>query len=116
MDRISLDYFQKVDIRIGTVVSAKIPEWSHDVIKLTVDLGTEIGKRIIFAGIMEWYKPKDIKGKQFPFVVNIEPKKIGPEGDYSNGMMLAVDVSEGENKRCILFALSEKVPAGTKVK
>ncbi len=116
MDTISFEDFQKLDIRIGTIKKAEIPEWSHAVMKLTVDLGKEIGKRTVFAGIMKWYKPKDLKGKQFPFIVNIEPKKIGPEGDFSEAMMLAVDVGEGEEERCILFGLKDKVPNGTKVR
>lgn len=105
-----------MDLRIGTVISAEVPGWSHAVIKLTVDFGKEIGKRAIFAGIMKWYSPSDLEGKQFPFIINIEPKKIGPEGDTSEGMLLAVDLVEDGEERCILFSLSEKVPAGTKIR
>ena len=105
---------------MGTVVKAEVPEWSHWVIKLTVDLGEEIGTKTIFAGMMKFYNPKDFEDKQFPFVINIEPKKIGPEGDYSEGMMLAADVVEDKEKpeegRPVLFALSEKVPNGSKVR
>jgi len=111
MDAISFSDFEKVDIRIGTVVEADIPSWSHWVMKLTVDLGEEIGKRTIFAGLIKNYTVKDIKGKQFPFVVNIEPKKIGSEGDFSQGMMLA-----GGDERPYIFQLQEKVPNGTKVR
>ncbi|MCL4382746.1 methionine--tRNA ligase subunit beta [Patescibacteria group bacterium] len=119
---VSIDDFQKLDIRIGTVVKAEVPEWSHWVIKLTVDFGggDEIGERTIFAGMMKFFKPEDFEGKQFPFVINIEPKKIGPEGDFSEGMMLAADVVEDNEKpkdgRPVLFNLSEKVPNGTKVR
>lgn len=80
MDNISFDQFSQVDIRIGTVIKAEVPEWSHWVMKLTVDLGKEIGKRTIFAGIMKFFKSKDLEGKQFVFVVNLEPKKMGPGG------------------------------------
>ncbi len=111
MDQISFGDFEKIDIRIGTVVKAEVPEWSHWVMKLTVDLGEEIGERIIFVGIMKDYKPEEVKGKQFPFVVNIAPKKIGPEGDFSNGMMLAAG-----DDRPYLFQLQEKVLNGTKVR
>src|SRR3989304_10020704 len=86
---ISIVDFQKLDIRVGTVTKAEVPEWSHWVMKLTVDLGEEIEKKTVFAGIMKHYKPEEIEGKQFPFVVNLEPKKIGPEGDLSEGMRLA---------------------------
>jgi len=111
MNEITFEDFNKVDIRIGTVVTADVPGWSHWVMKLTVDLGKEIGERIIFAGIMKYYKPEELVGKQFPFVVNIAPKKIGSEGDYSNGMMLAA----GDDKP-YLFNLQEKVENGTKVR
>ncbi|OGM18992.1 hypothetical protein A2771_03185 [Candidatus Woesebacteria bacterium RIFCSPHIGHO2_01_FULL_38_26b] len=125
MDSISFEDFQKLDIRIGTVVKAEVPEWSHWVIKLTVNFGEEIGKRIIFAGLLGFYEPKDLIDKQFPFIVNLEPKKMGPEGDYSQGMMLAgveklkkpVKVLDEESdERPVLLAPSEKVSNGTKVR
>lgn len=116
MSTVSFADFQKLDIRVGTVVKAEIPEWSHAVMELTVDFGKEIGKKAVFAGIIKYYKPRDLKGKQFPFVVNIEPKKIGPEGDTSEAMMLAVDVQEGKEERCLLFSLPQKVANGTKVR
>jgi methionyl-tRNA synthetase len=121
MDKIPFDDFAKLDIRIGTIIKAEVPEWSHWVIKLEVDLGEEVGKRIIFAGLMKYFKPEELEGKQFPFVVNIKPKKIGPEGDNSDGMILAADlieegVEDEEGGRPILFSLQEKVPNGTKVR
>jgi tRNA-binding EMAP/Myf-like protein len=42
MDAINFDEFSKVDIRIGTVIEAEVPEWSHWVIRMEVDLGPEI--------------------------------------------------------------------------
>lgn len=126
MDNISFDQFSVVDIRIGTVTKAEVPEWSHWVMKLTVNLGSEIGERIIFAGIMKHYKPQDLEGKQFPFVVNIEPKKIGPAGDFSQGMMMVADYIEEDptsprlrgasGGKPVLFQLTETVPNGTRVR
>jgi len=124
MSNISFDDFKKLDIRVGTVIEAEVPKWSHWVVKLSVDLGKEIGERTIFAGILGFYEPKDLKGKQFPFIVNLEPKKIGPKGDYSEGMLLAavmplekpVKVMDSEtDEKPVLLGLSEKVPNGTKV-
>ena len=124
MDNISIKQFQQLDIRIGTVIEAEVPSWSHWVMKLRVDLGKEIGERTIFAGIMHFYKPEDLVGKQFPFVANMEPKKIGPEGDYSQGMLMAADLlldepikigEEDVSDRPVLLQVSEKVPNGTKV-
>lgn len=124
MTNITIDQFKKLDIRIGTVVKAEVPSWSHWVIKLNVDLGSEIGERTIFAGIMHFYKAEELEGKQFPFVVNLEKKKIGPEGDFSEGMMLAADLKMKKSVKIgdeevfdkpVLFRLFEKVPNGTKV-
>lgn len=105
--------FQLLDIRIGTVVEAVVPEWSHWVMKLIVDLGPEVGKRTIFAGIMKFYKPEQLIGKQFPFVINLEPKKMGPMGDFSEGMMIMSVVND---ETPVLFKLWKKVPSGTIVR
>jgi tRNA-binding protein len=114
---ITFDQFEAVEIRIGTVVTAEVPEWSHWVMRITVDLGKEIGEKKCFSGIMEFYKPEDLIDKQFPFVVNLEPRKIGPEKELSEAMMIMVDPGEGDNDvRPVLFNLQEKVPNGTKVR
>lgn len=129
-DKINFSDFQKLDIRIGTVVEAVVPEWSHWVMKLKVDLGPEIGERTVFAGIMKFYQPKDLIGKQFAFVVNLEPKKIGPKEvdgtqGYSQAMLLAAIKqldepveAEGEKitEKPIPLTPSAKVPNGSKVR
>lgn len=116
MDTISFDDFGKVDIRIGTVIKAEIPEWSHWVMKLTVDLGEEVGVKTIFSGIMKFFKVEELENKQFPFVVNLKPKKIGPEGDMSEGMMVMAVPSDDEETAPVLFNLQAQVPNGTKVR
>ncbi|OGM12764.1 hypothetical protein A3A76_00695 [Candidatus Woesebacteria bacterium RIFCSPLOWO2_01_FULL_39_23] len=136
MSDISIGEFQKLDIRIGTVVKAEVPEWSHWVMKLTVDIGplendpsthpARFGRQkntiVVFSGIMKFYKPQDLEGKQFPFIINLEPKKIGPEGDISEGMMLMVvekdDPPGGEASETtppVLLIPKENVPDGTKI-
>ena len=163
MNNINIDQFKQLDIRIGTVIKAEVPEWSHWVMKLTVDFGgviasedevnsskakssqdcssrrvriepksrevksgggDEIGNRTIFAGIMHFFKPEDLIGKQFPFIINLEKKKIGPEGDFSEGMMMAADLilddpikigDEEVKDKPVLLTPMEKVPNGTPV-
>lgn len=110
------EQFSQVDIRIGTVVKAEIPDWSHWVMRLEVDFGKEVGNKICFSGIMKFFKPEDLLDKQFPFVVNLEPKKIGPFKELSECMMLMAVVSEDENEAPVLFSLQKKVPDGTKVR
>lgn len=116
MENISFDQFEKVDIRVGTVIKAEVPEWSHWVIRLEVDLGSEIGIKKCFSGIMKFYKPEDLLNKQFPFVVNLEPRKIGPEHELSEAMMIMAVPAEDEETPTILFKLQKKVPNGTKVR
>ncbi len=116
MDNITFNQFSAVDIRMGTVTKADVPEWSHWVIRMEVDLGPEIGKKKAFSGIMKFFKPEDLEGKQFPFVVNLEPKKIGPERELSEVMMIMAVPKEDEETPTVLFKLQKKVPNGTKVR
>lgn len=116
MDLISFDDFEKVDIRVGTVVEADIPSWSHWVMRIKADLGEELGVKTAFSGIMKFFKPEDLIGSQFPFVVNLEPKKIGPEKELSEVMMIMAVPKEDEETPTVLFKLQKKVPNGTKVR
>lgn len=117
MDNISYDELQRLDIRIGTVTKAEVPAWSHWVIRLKVDLGPKIGEKTCFSGVMKFFKPESFIGKQYPFIVNLEPKAIGPDKELSEVMMLMADPGEGDNSvKPTLFNLDEKVPNGTKVR
>jgi tRNA-binding protein len=122
MTSITFDQFSAVDIRIGTVVKAEVPDWSHWVMRLEVDLGEEIGTKKCFSGIMKFFKPEDLLDKQFPFVINLEPRKIGPEHEMSEAMMImsvpgdSLPEEEAEKVSPVLFKLQKKVPNGTKVR
>lgn len=119
MANISFKDFQKLDIRIGTVVEAEVPKWSHWVMKLTADFGKEIGKKTTFAGIMKFFKPEDLIGKQFPFIVNLEPKKIGPKENgkqnFSECMMIMAVPKDDEETPPVILSLEKEVPDGTPV-
>jgi len=112
---VDFEDFEKLDIRVGTVCKAEVPDWSHWVMKLQVDFGKHLGKRTVFAGIMKFFKPEDLVGSQYPFVVNIKPKKIGPEGDVSEGIMLMAVEKDDETTPPVLIKISKKVPDGTGV-
>lgn len=116
MDTIDFSDFEKVDIRIGTVIKADVPEWSHWVMRMTVDFGEELGQKKCFSGIMKFHKPENMEGKQFPFVVNLKPRTIGPEKELSEVMMIMAVPAEDEETPTVLFQLQEKVPDGTKVR
>ena len=116
MDTIPFSDFEKVNIRIGTVVKAEVPTWSHWVIRMEVDFGEELGTKKCFSGIMKFFKPEDLEGKQFPFVVNLEPRKIGPDKELSEAMMIMSVPKEDEETPTVLFKLQKKVDNGTKVR
>lgn len=115
-NQITFEDFEKVDIRMGTVVSADVPEWSHWVLRMTVDLGPEIGTKKCFSGIMKFFTPEQLTGKQFPFVVNLKPRTIGPDKELSEAMMIMAVPKEDEETPTVLFNLPEVVPNGTKVR
>jgi methionyl-tRNA synthetase len=114
MDTIQYADFAKVEIRMGEVTAAEVPEGSNHVIKLTVDFGSEVGIKTIFSGIKAWYSAEQMVGKKLPFVVNLEPKKMGSLG-YSEGMLMAAITGEGEAEKPVLLEPTLSVNKGDKV-
>lgn len=104
---ISIDQFAAMDFRIGRVVNCEAKEGSDKLLRLTVDFGEE-GQRNILSGIKEWYKPEQLIGKDFLFIINLEPRKM--MGEESQGMILA---AEGSKKPLPLKPLSKTHPGAT---
>ena len=88
-DTIPFEDFLKLDIRVGYVKEAENVQDSKKLVKLTVDFGEELGERTILTGMQQWYGPDDFVGKNFPFLVNLEPRKMA--GIESQGMLMAAD-------------------------
>jgi methionyl-tRNA synthetase len=107
---INYDDFEKLEIRVGEVISATAPDWSNKLLRMEVDLGDEIGKRILFSGIRKWYQPEEVVGKKMSFIVNMEPKKMGDE--ESQGMLLMADTEE----QPYLIFLPETIKPGTMIR
>lgn len=105
---ITIEDFEKLDIRIGKILKAEKIEGSKKLLKLEVDLGEE--KRIVVAGIAQNYEPEKIIGKQVPILANLKPAKL--MGIESNGMILAAD----ENGKAILLHPDREVKLGCKVR
>ena len=107
MDKISFEEFQKLDIRVGKVLSSEKIIDSEKLLKLEVDIGKE--KRQIIAGIAKVYDPDELVGKSFVVLVNLEPREI--VGFESQGMILCADAGEGP----VCLAPIKEVPPGTKI-
>ena len=108
MDTISFEDFKKLDIRVGTIISAEAIEEADKLLKLIIDLGEE-SLRTVVAGIAESHSPEDLKGKQIPVIVNLEPRTL--KGVESQGMILAAVVDD----KAILINPEDNVPQGTSI-
>jgi len=103
---ITYEEFQKLDIRIGTVLTAENIKGSDKLLKLEVDIGE---KRQIVAGIAKSHDPAELVGRQVVVMANMKPAKLF--GVESRGMVLAGDV-EGT----VLLMPEKNVKEGTKVR
>jgi tRNA-binding protein len=89
---IQLADLEKIDVRVGTILSVDEVENSDQLMRLTVSFGNHI--RSIVAGIkQERSNPKEIEGKQALFVVNLPPKKM--RGVISEGMLFDIGYADG---------------------
>ena len=91
-NRISIDDFMKVELRVAKVLSAERVPNSKKLIKLEVDAGIE--RRTLVAGIAEAYEPEALVGKTVAIVFNLKPAKL--MGIESNGMVLAASPEGGK--------------------
>jgi methionine--tRNA ligase beta chain len=106
---ITYDDFKKIDLRVGTIKEAVKVEGSDKLVKLSVDLGPEIGIRTIVAGIGKKYSPDILIGRQIVVIVNLEPRSL--MGVESQGMLLAASGAEGP----ILLSVNESVLSGATI-
>jgi methionyl-tRNA synthetase len=84
---ISYNDFEKLDLRVVTIIDAERVPNTDKLLKLTVDLGFE--KRTVVSGVAQDYEPKELIGKQACLLANLEPRKI--KGIESKGMLLFAD-------------------------
>jgi methionyl-tRNA synthetase len=98
-ERISIDDFMKVELRVAKVLAAERVEKSRKLLKLQVDVGTE--QRTLVAGIADAYEPEALLGRTVVVVFNLKPAKL--MGIESNGMVLAAS-PDGGKPEVVTFA------------
>lgn len=103
----TIDDFHAIEMKIGTVRVAEYIEGADKLLRLEVDFGEEKLRQIL-SGIREYYEPEALIGKQFPFVTNLEPRKL--RGFESHGMILATRTAENG---IALISPDKEVPTGS---
>ncbi len=109
-EKIGIDDFAKVEMRVGQVKTAERIVGADKLLKLTVDIGSEV--RQICAGIAQFYEPESLIGRKVVVVVNLAPRKL--RGVESNGMIVAASV--GPDGRPVLAGFHEDVEVGARLK
>jgi methionyl-tRNA synthetase len=108
-EKISIDDFAKVELRVGLVkVAERVPK-SDKLLRLEIDIGTEV--RQVLAGIAEAYAPETLVGRKVVIVANLAPRKM--RGLESNGMIVAASLEGGSP---VLAGFLEDVPIGARLK
>jgi methionyl-tRNA synthetase len=111
VEKISIEDFAKVEMRVGQIKTAERIVGADKLLKLTVDIGTEI--RQICAGIAQYYEQEKLIGRKVAVVVNLAPRKL--RGVESNGMIVAATV--GPEGRPVLAGFpDEDVEIGARLK
>ncbi len=104
--------WEKIDLRVGKIAKVEDIEGADKLYKLTVDLGKQLGKRIVCAGLKKHYSKDELKSKKIILFVNLAPRKL--KGIESQGMVLAA-VSEDESK-VILLCPEKDIEVGAKIR
>ena len=110
--QIDFSEWEKVDLRVGKIMKVEEIEGADKLYKLTVDLGKELGKRIVCAGIKKYYSKDELKNKKIIVVANLQPRML--RGIESQGMILA-SVNK-EETQVVLISPEKEMEVGAKVR
>jgi methionyl-tRNA synthetase len=108
-DQVTIDDFNKLDLRVAKITRAELVEGADKLVKLTVDLGD--GTRTVFAGIKSDYAPEKLEGRLAVLVANLAPRKM--KFGVSEGMVLA---ASGEGPGIFLVSPDAGARPGMRVK
>ena len=112
MEQVDFSQWENIDLRVGKITKVEDIEGADKLYKLTVDLGKELGKRVIWAGIKKHYSKTELKDKKIILFANLKPRIM--RGIESQGMLLAA-VNEDESK-IILLSPEKDIELGSRVR
>ncbi len=107
-NKIDIDEFKKLDIRVGTIVKVENIKGAKRLYRVQVDLG-ELGIQQTISGLAEIYKLEELLGKKVVFLANL--KEVNIRGEISDGMLLAA-----ENEAVVsLLSIDRDISNGSKI-
>ena len=112
---IEFSEWKKIDLRVAEVISVEDIPGADKLYKLNVNVGSEIGERVICAGIKEFYSKEELEGKKIVVFVNLKPRLM--KGIESQGMLLAAvsyDTS-GKEKEVVLICPEKDIENGERI-
>jgi methionyl-tRNA synthetase len=109
---VKFNEWQKLDLRVGKILKAEDIEGADKLYRLSIDLGKELGKRTLVAGIKPYYKKEELKDKSCIVFANLEPRTL--RGIESQGMILASVSSDETHVR--LLQPDKDIEVGSKVR
>ena len=109
-NRITIDDFRKVDMRVGKIISVEKVSNRDKLYKLQVDIGEEKPRQII-TGLIPYYSAEELLGKYVIVLTNLQPAKFA--GEISDGMLLAAE--SDDHSKCVILTVDKEIEVGTRI-
>ncbi|MEX0920410.1 MAG: hypothetical protein WDZ69_02395 [Candidatus Pacearchaeota archaeon] len=105
----------KLDLRVAEIKQVEDIEGADKLYKISLDVGPEIGERVVCAGLKEFYSNEDLKGKKIIYFSNLKPRKL--RGVESQGMLLAASAisEESKEKEVVLISPEKDIENGSEI-
>lgn len=111
---INFNEFQRVEIKVGAILTAEKVKGSEKLVKFSVDFGEEKPRQVVSGIAKTFTAPEKLIGKQFLFATNLEPREI--MGLQSQAMILAATIQKKSGEEIVLMKPAKKVPPGSVLK
>lgn len=108
---IEFSEWDKIHLRVAQIIEVEDIEGADKIYKLTLDVGKEIGKRIICAGLKQYYSKEELKDKKIILFFNLKPRLM--KGVVSEGMLLAASTSD--HGKVVLITPEKDIENGSRI-